>query len=229
MIGIIGAMKVEVDGLKALMTEKKESVISQISFLQGRLMGKECVVAQCGIGKVNAAICAQTMILTYRPACIINLGVAGAMGKGIHIGDVVIAHNVIQHDVDTTAVGDERGFLSGLNVVRIPCEEKLNKALERAGNEAGLCVHRGTILTGDQFIADKQKLNQLMEDFGGVACEMEGGSIGQVCMVNKVPFSIVRAISDQANDDAHVDYPQFVKTAAAQSICLVKEFLKNIQ
>lgn len=221
-------MQVEVEGLKALMTETKESTVSHISFLKGMLMGKECVVAQCGIGKVNAAVCAQTMLLTHQTDCVINLGVAGAMGRGIQIGDVVIATDVIQHDMDTTAVGDARGWISGIDRVRIPCDESLSARLAAAGVAAGLTVHRGTILTGDQFIAKKETLNQLMADFRGVACEMEGGSIGQVCCLNGVPFTVVRAISDQANDDAHVDYSQFVQTAAQRSIKLVSAFLQSI-
>ena len=171
-------------------------------------------------------MCAQTMILRYHPRLIINTGVAGGMGKGIKISDIVVADSVVQHDMDTSDLGDPKGFISGIDRIQIPCDEELNdKVRAAAGAVEGLACHQGIIATGDQFVGSKDKLNRLMEEFGAVACEMEGGSIGQVCYINKVPFTVVRAISDNANDDAHMDYPKFLKIAVKKSFELLTELM----
>ena len=226
MIGIIGAMDIEVQGLKDRMKNLVTETVGSIEFSTGILHGVECVVARCGIGKVNAAMCAQTMILRYSPSAIINTGVAGGIGRGISIGHIVVAKNVVQHDMDTTAVGDPKGFLSGLDLVAIPCSEKLIEEILRAAEDSdGPACHIGTIATGDQFIHEQGALEKIRETFGASACEMEGGSIGQVCYINKVPFTVVRAISDNANDDAHMDYPKFLKIAVKKSFELLTELM----
>lgn len=226
MIGLIGAMAVEVELIKEKMTCKREEVISGITFVQGKLESVDCVAAVSGIGKVNSAMCAQTMILRYQPSLVINTGVAGGMGKGIKIGDIVVADHVVQHDMDTSALGDPKGFISGIDIIQIPCDGNLNEKVCLAAKKVeGLACHRGIIATGDQFVGSKDKLNRLMEEFGAVACEMEGGSIGQVCYINKVPFTVVRAISDNANDDAHMDYPKFLKIAVEKSADLLSRLM----
>ena len=226
MIGLIGAMTVEVELIKGSMTEKREETISGITFVQGKLEGVDCVAAVSGIGKVNAAMCAQTMILRYHPRLIINTGVAGGMGKGIKISDIVVADSVVQHDMDTSDLGDPKGFISGIDRIQIPCDEELNdKVRAAAGAVEGLACHQGIIATGDQFVGSKDKLNRLMEEFGAVACEMEGGSIGQVCALNKIPFAVIRAISDHGDDEASVDFPAFASQAAQKSIELLKTAL----
>lgn len=229
MLGIIGAMEIEINGLKEKMTDVRTRTISGIPFSTGKLFGVECVAAVCGIGKVNAAMCAQTMILTFQPDYVLNTGVAGGMGKGIRIGDLVVASDVVQHDMDTSAVGDPKGFLSGIDLVHIPCSQRLvDQVLAAADGMEDTQVHTGTIVTGDQFINDRDTLNRLMTEFGGIACEMEGGSIGQVCCANGVAFAVVRAISDNANDDSHIDYPQFVGIAAKKSIQLVSRLAQAL-
>ena len=156
MIGLIGAMTVEVELIKGSMTEKREETISGITFVQGKLEGVDCVAAVSGIGKVNAAMCAQTMILRYHPRLIINTGVAGGMGKGIKISDIVVADSVVQHDMDTSDLGDPKGFISGIDRIQIPCDEELNdKVRAAAGAVEGLACHQGIIATGDQFVGSK--------------------------------------------------------------------------
>lgn len=123
MTGIIGAMSSEVEKLLEQMEEDKTEKISGITYHSGMLAGRQCVVAQCGIGKVAAAVCAQTMFLRYAPSELINVGVAGGIGSGVHIGDVVISSGLVQHDMDTTALGDKKGFISGLNLVVIPASK----------------------------------------------------------------------------------------------------------
>lgn len=226
-IGIIGAMQVEIDGLKALMENKRVTVISGIEFVSGELYGKKIVVAVCGIGKVFAAMCAQTMILAFNPDVIVNSGVAGTLTNELSIGDVAVASDVVQHDMDTTALGDEIGLISGLNIVHIPADEKVSSLLAVCVKSLDVNVKRGTIATGDCFMNDPERKNKVAETFNAIACEMEGGGIGQACFVNKVPFSVLRAISDGGDENSHLDYPTFVKMAAERSIEVMKKFVEN--
>ena len=152
MIGIIGAMKIEVEAIESLMTEKEEKKIGILRFVSGKLYGKEIVTAVCGIGKVAAAICTQAMILTYAPDCIINTGVGGSLSADLSIGDVVIAEDLVQHDMDTSPIGDPIGLISGLNIIYIPADKKVNDTLFRAAS--GCKAVKGRIASGDQFIAD---------------------------------------------------------------------------
>ena len=231
MIGIIGAMDIEVSGIIAKMTDIKTSVISGSTYTSGKIDGRECVVVKCGIGKVNAAVAAQTMILTYRPDIVINTGVGGSTSLNTHIGYVVIAENVIQHDMDTTAIGDKKGtiFLPEGNIDYIPCSKEVVQKLEKACEDiADTHYVKGTVSTGDHFITGNERRSALNSDFNAMACEMEGGSIGQVCYLNKVPFGIVRAISDSmSEEDDAVEYTVFSKSAAKKSISIIIEFIKN--
>lgn len=222
-------MEIEVEGLKQKLEVCVTEQVGGMQFSTGRLCGVECVVARCGVGKVNAAMCAQTMILRYSPSMILNTGVAGGMGKGISIGDVVVASDVVQHDMDTTAVGDPKGFLSGIDLVHIPCWEPLVTLIQQTAQKEGFpACHVGTVATGDQFISNRETLLRLRMEFGAVACEMEGGSIGQVCCSNHLPFAVIRAISDNADDDSHMDYQAFVGPAAQTSIRLVESLAKRL-
>lgn len=227
MIGIIGAMKIEVEELKNRMSDVRIEKISQIDFYCGRLCGKDVVVAVSGVGKVNAAICAQTMILRFQPSCVINTGVAGGIAGNVHIGDIVIGTAVVQHDMDTSPLGDPVGFISGIGKIQLPCAPWLTEALSEAAEHVkGTTFHHGIIATGDQFLNRKEDLNRIVERFEAMACEMEGGSIGQVCYINGVDFAIVRAISDGGDDNSHMDYGEFVQIAAAKSISLLSSFLE---
>ena len=220
MIGIIGAMDIEVSGIIAKMTDIKTSVISGSTYTSGKIDGRECVVVKCGIGKVNAAVAAQTMILTYRPDIVINTGVGGSTSLNTHIGYVVI-----------TAIGDQRGmlYLPEGNIDYIPCNKEVVEKLEKACEDIGETHYvKGTVATGDQFITGNERRSALNSDFNAMACEMEGGSIGQVCYLNKVPFGIVRAISDSmSEEDDAVEYTVFSKSAAKKSISIIIEFIKN--
>ena len=182
------------------------------------------MVAKCGIGKVFAAICAQTMILEFHPSVIINSGVAGSLVSNLGVLNVAIAKNVVQHDMDTSPLGDPKGLISGINKVYIDANSNVAEDLLKSANIAsckGLC---GTIATGDKFMSIHSEKNAINEEFGAIACEMEGGAIGQVCYVNKIPFGILRTISD--GDGAEMDYATFAKKAADQSIEIVKNFIK---
>lgn len=227
MVGIIGAMAVEVEDLLALMEGETRETVSGIVYHSGRISGSECVVAQCGIGKVAAAVCAQTMFLKYAPSSLVNVGVAGGIGEDIRIGDIVISSALVQHDMDTSALGDPKGFLSGPDIVEIPADRTFAAAaVECAGQIVGKeHVHSGVIATGDQFISDAGRLKEIADEFGACACEMEGGSIAQVCWLNRVPFVVLRAISDNANEEAAVDFGTFAAESAHKTAALIERLL----
>lgn len=217
MIGIIGAMDVEVAALRSQMESPVSENISGIEFVRGTLSGKPVVLARCGIGKVFAAMCAQTMILKYQPECIINTGVAGTLTGALSIGDIAVASTVVQYDMDTSPLGDPVGLVSGINVIHFPADAHLMQTAGKTLAARGLNYRTGTIASGDRFLCDSEIKAQLNRDFGAIACEMEGGAIGHVCYVNQVPFLILRAISDGADNQSSMDYPTFVKMAAQRS------------
>ncbi len=228
MIGIIGAMDIEVNSFKELMADKKTEIISGIEFVSGNLWGKSVVVAVSGVGKVNAAICTQTMCLKYSPEFIINSGVAGGLEKSLNICDVVVANAVIQHDMDTSPLGDPVGFISGLNIVDIPCDTNISKVLFDASAANGIHTLYGKIASGDQFINSAEKKRYLAETFGAYACEMEAASIGHVAYKNNVPFCILRSISDNADGSSHLTYTEFVAEAAQNLVKVMKSFLEKL-
>ena len=227
-IGIIGAMSVEVEALKAKLDGATVTTVSGIEFYSGVLCGKEVVVAKCGIGKVFAAICAQTMILKYGVKKIINTGVAGTLCDKIGILDFAISGAVVQHDMDTTAIGDAPGLISGINVVDISASPALVAATESSAKELGFPCLVGTIASGDQFINNAAKKAFIRDTFGAIACEMEGAAIGHVCFVAGVEFVIIRCISDNASGEAELEYPEMVKRAAVRSEALVEALLEKI-
>lgn len=228
MIGIIGAMQIEVDNLLKEMTEKSTNVISGIKYIRGKLCGKEVVVAKCGIGKVFAALCTQTMIIKYMPEIIINTGVSGGIASQTNIGDVIIAKNVVQHDMDTSPIGDPVGLVSGIDLVHIPCSNNVVVKLDKTLNTMDKIHKIGTIATGDKFVSDTKETKRINDLFGAIAFDMESGSIGQVCYVNNVSYGIIRSISDNGSEDAGQDYNQFAKKAAKVSAEVVKGFLENL-
>ena len=227
MIGIIAAMVPEIEKVKAAMTDMETRTVSGIEFVSGKLYGKDAVVAKCGIGKVFAALCAQTMILTYSPEYIINIGVGGTLTDKLSIGDIAISSDVVQHDMDTSPLGDPVGLVSGINIVHFPASERLTASLAAAADKLGINRLIGTVASGDQFIASKERKQFIRESFGAIACEMEGAAVGHVCYVNSVPFAVLRAISDSADDSSHMDYGEFVLLAAERSFGVISEFIKN--
>ena len=229
-IGIIGAMDIEVQALKELMESPKIETISSVDFYSGIINGVDTVVAVAGIGKVNAAVCTQTMILSYAPSYIINVGVAGGLAPELGIGDIAVAETVVEHDMDTSPVGDAPGFISGINLIHIPCDKWLADMMYKASkNIENANVLKGIIASGDQFIADDSQRKRITDTFGAIAAEMEGASIGHVCYMNKVPFGVLRAISDGANSDSVMDYPTFAKMAAKNSMKIICELLEDIK
>lgn len=227
-IGIIGAMDIEVTALKEKLTNKEQVTVSGIDFFCGELRGKQVVVAKCGIGKVFAAICAQTMILRFGVTHVVNTGVAGTLTEKLGLLDVAIADGVVQHDMDTSPIGDPVGLISGINKVVLPTSRALAALAERAAESIDKNTLTGIVASGDQFISDPERKKFITDNFGAICCEMEGASIGHVCYVNGVECLIVRSISDSADGSAHMDYPQLVSHAAAQSQAIVEWIVENI-
>lgn len=232
-IAIIGAMAVEVQALIAQMEGAVQEQASGMAFHVGILSGVPCVVAQCGEGKVNAAVCTQTVILKYAPRLVINVGVAG--GVDVAIGDLVIASACVQHDFDVTAMGYPLGNLflypeggEPEQRIELPADEAAGAVLLEEAKAIYGGAHRGVVATGDIFVADKEKNRWLSEKFGAKAVEMEGGSIAQVCYANRTPFAVLRAISDNANNDSPIDFPAFTKTCAEKTTRLLTHALGKL-
>ena len=230
-IGIIAAMEEEIVSLKQIVIIKKIEFTAGISFYIGKWDETDVILARCGIGKVNAAMCAQILCSTYSCGYIINTGVAGGLDNRLNIGDIVVSSEVCQHDFDTTAFGDAPGFISRLNKLFFKADEELIRiALSAAKNlKSQLTIEIGRIASGDQFISGKERKEFIVSAFGASCVEMEGAAIGHVCEQNGVPFIVIRAISDKADESAQEDFPVFAKKAAVTSAALVAEMLKEIQ
>ena len=227
-IGIIGAMDDEVRELISRLSDRRTEKVSGIEFNVGELYGKKVVVAKCGVGKVFAAICAEAMIIKYAPALVVNTGVGGAIEKSLRPLDIVFADKLVQHDMDTSPIGDPVGLISGINRVYFETDKRALDVLTAAAEELKIKYSVGTVATGDKFIAEKADKERISNLFGASACEMEGGSIAHTAFVNETPFMVVRAISDSADGDASMDYPTFlpqaVKISTALTLALVEKY-----
>ena len=217
-------MTIEAEDIISEMENKEVTVISGIEYTVGKLYGKDVVVAVCGVGKVFAAAYAQTMILKFSPDEIINVGVAGSLVPDLKVFDVAVATSLCQHDMDTSAIGDPVGLISGVNMVKFPASKRINSAIIECLSTSGLNYREGTIASGDQFIAEREKKNWIRDTFDAVACEMEGGAVAQICYINGVDFAVLRAISDEEGGD----YAVFAKKAAENSAMIIKNYIKNI-
>ena len=227
-VGIIGAMTSEMDAIKAKVQDPQIRSISGIEFVEGTIHGLPVVVATSGIGKVFAAMCAQTMILAYQPALVINVGVAGSLSPQLNIGDIAVGASVVQHDIDTTGIGDPLGLISGLNLIWLPSDAHTVKGLQQSAAMLGYHCQTGTIASGDVFVQDRERKARIARTFEAIACEMEGGSIGQVCYVNRVPFCILRAISDNGDESATDDYSLSLDMAADRATQVMDGYLRTL-
>ena len=227
MIGIIGAMASEVDDLKAKMQNVQTKKIATTTFYQGVLFGKEAVVAKCGIGKVNAALCTQNMIHVYQPSLLINTSCAAGVGDGVLVGDIVLASQAVQHDVDYGPLPDERGYLDGIDRVYIDADKKNTETIAAIAEKIGVHTRIGVVATGDQFLCDPNKKADIKNHFHADAVEMEGGAIAQVACANGVPFVILRSISDNGDESASVSYEEFEKEVNKINIAILKEYLEG--
>lgn len=230
MLGIIGAMDEEISQIAELMTDVEETTIAEMTFKKGTIGGKEVVAVRSGIGKVNAAMCTQILATYFNVDSVINTGVAGSLRNEINIGDIVISTDALQHDMDATGFGYELGVIPRMKVSTFVADDRLAKLAKEACIEAnlGIGVHCGRVVSGDQFITDKATKQRLIDTFDGYCTEMEGAAIAQAAYLNGIPFLVIRAISDKADDSANMDYSEFERHAIDNSVALMKILIANI-
>lgn len=229
-IGIIGAMELEVETLKAKMDVKNTTTKAKMEFFEGTLNGVEVVVVRSGVGKVNAGVCTQILADVFGVTNIINTGVAGSLDAAIDIGDIVVSTDVCQHDMDATGFGYPLGEIPQLGMSSFPADEHMaalaKSVCEKVNSE--IKTFSGRIVSGDQFICDKAVKDKIVSNFHALCTEMEGAAIGQAAYLNGIPFVILRAISDKADNSAEMDYPAFEREAAKHCANLVEEFIKEL-
>ena len=230
MIGIIGAMDEEVSKIKAAMTDVEIQKRAGMDFCKGKLQGKEAVVVRCGIGKVNAALCGQILADFYQVDYMVNTGIAGSLNANIDIGDIVLSTDALQHDMDATGFGYEVGVIPRMPVSVFEADRHLIDLAKEACEKVNpdIKVFTGRVVSGDQFVSDKEKKKWLVETFHGYCTEMEGAAIAQAAYLNGIPFLIVRAISDKADDSANMDYAAFERKAIEHSVNLMMEMCSQL-
>ena len=230
-IGVIGAMKSEVEDLLAAMRIKRRVKRAGMEFSEGTLGGREAVVVQSGMGKVNAGICAQLLIESFSVTHIINTGATGSLNAKLNIGDIVVSKDAAQHDFDVAAIGFRKGEIPYTGTVFFEADSELRQRAMRAIHEAlpGVTAVEGRICTGDQFINSQEEKERIVAEFSGDCAEMEGAAVAQVCCLNGVPFVILRAISDKAGNSGHMDFNKFEKKAAENSSRLIRFMLEQWQ
>ena len=230
MIGIIGAMDEEVAMLKEKLTEVQVETKAAMDFYKGKLEGKDVVVVRSGIGKVNAGICSQILVDLYQVDGIVNTGIAGSLRNEINIGDLVLSTVAVQHDVDAGGFGYPVGEIPQLGVKEFPADERLLTLAEEACREANpdISTFKGRVASGDQFIDSKEKKKWICDTFDAYCAEMEGAAVAQAAYLNKIPYLIVRAISDKADQEAAGSYEEFEKAAIKHIVRLVLGILDRM-
>ena len=229
-IGIIGAMELEVEQLKADMSESRIVKKAGMDFHEGTLNGVNVVIVRCGIGKVNAALCVQILADIFEVTHVINTGVAGSLNAKLDIGDILISRDALHHDMDVRIFGYQLGEVPQMGFREFIADEKLTMLAKEACEKVNpdINVVLGRVVSGDQFISSKEVKEHLIAEFNGDCAEMEGASIAHGAHLNGLPFVIIRAISDKADDSAEMDYPTFEAAAAKHSAALVKEMVREI-
>lgn len=230
-IGIIGAMELEVETLKSKMSTTNIVKKAGMEFFEGILNGTQVVIVRCGVGKVNAALCVQILADVFNVSHVINTGVAGSLNAKLDIGDILISKDAIHHDVDVTIFGYAPGEVPQLGCREFKADENLislaKASCERVNPELHAVI--GRVVSGDQFISGNEIKENLINTFQGDCAEMEGASIAHGAFLNGIPFVIIRAISDKADNSAEMDYPTFEHAAAEHSARLVEDLVGNIK
>lgn len=225
MLGIIGAMDEEVAKVKEQMENVEVMTKASMEFFRGTIEGHPVVVVRSGIGKVNAAMCTQILADEYHVDAIINTGIAGSLNADINIGDIVLSTDTLEHDMDAVAFGYPLGQIPRMDTLSFEADAKLRSVARQACEKVNpeVTVFEGRVVSGDQFISDKEKKQWLVDNFAGYCTEMEGAAIAHAAYLNQIPFLIIRAISDKADDSASVDYPTFEAKAIEHSVKLILE------
>lgn len=229
-VGIIGAMDEEVVTLKEALKEMKVTKIAEMEFCEGKLGDKSVVVVKCGMGKVNAGICAHTLINYFGCTRVINTGVAGSLDNRLDIGDLVVSIDAVQHDFTVEAIGFEKGEIPYTGLYAFPADEEMRKAALEAQKEVAPNTHafEGRICSGDQFISENEQKEKIIADFGGMCCEMEGAAVAQVCYLNNTPFVVIRAVSDKSDGSQSMEYELFKEEASKNCARIVQYMVENM-
>lgn len=229
MLAIIGAMDEEVAKIKEKLTDVRVETTAGMDFYIGKLGDKEVVVVRSGIGKVNAAMCTQVLADKYQVAGIINSGIAGSLRAQIDIGDIVLSSDAVQHDMDASGFGYEVGQIPRVDTLAFTADEALIELAKSCCEDVNPDIHTyvGRVVSGDQFISDREKKAWLVNTFDGYCTEMEGAAIAQASYLNEIPFLIVRAISDKADDSANMDYETFEAQAITHTVNLMTEIIRR--
>ena len=226
-LGIIAAMQEEIQEIKNLMIEIKEKNIYELQFIEGRIKNRECVLVQAGVGKVNASRCTQILIDNYDIEYIVNVGSAGSANNDLKIGDIVIGKKLVQHDFDITAFGHKKGYISNIGE-NINSDNELIRKFEKIINnneKKEYNIKVGTIASGDIFCTDVKMKEKINYKFNADAIEMEGAAIAQVCYLDKIPFIVIRSISDTPNGNNEITFEEFLKLASKRCAGLLYELL----
>ena len=228
-LGIIGAMEEEIETLRGIMKDTVAAEHAGSTFYEGTLEGLPVVVVQCGIGKVNAAICTQILCDCYEVTHLVNTGIAGSLCNDLDIGDLVVSQDAMYHDFDVTGFGYPKGQVAGMDVVAFPADDTLvGYAFAAAEKVHAGHTKIGRVASGDQFVSDKALKDSIIDTTHALCTEMEGTAIAQTAYRNHVPFVIIRAISDKADHSAEMDYPTFEKAAAQHSARLVEALVSRL-
>lgn len=229
-LGIIGAMKIEVDALKDNMKNRSITMYAGMEFCDGMLEDLPAVVVQCGVGKVNAALCVQILCDRFGVTHLVNTGIAGSLCAELDIGDLVVSRDAMYHDFDCCNFGYPHGKVPGMDVVAFPADENMmHYAVTAAEAVAPGHVKIGRVATGDQFVCTKEQKNDIAENTQALCTEMEGGAIAHAAYRNGIPFAILRAVSDKADDSAKMDYPAFEAIAARRCATVVQTMAKQLK
>lgn len=230
MLGIIGAMDVEVKKLREMMENPETQTVAGMTFYQGTIKGKAVVVVRSGIGKVNAGLCSQILVDRYHVSGIINTGIAGSLRNEVNVGDIVLATDAVQHDVDAAGFGYQPGEIPQMGIKEFPADAHLREVAVRCCQRANPDIQTfcGRVASGDQFINSREKKNWIRDTFDAYCTEMEGAAIAQAAYLNQIPYLIVRAISDKADDSANVDYSEFEAKAVEHSVRLMAAMLEEL-
>lgn len=229
-LGIIGAMTVEVESLVEKLADVRAARHTGSTYYEGKLEGLDVVVVQCGVGKVNAAMCAQILCDFYGVSHIVNTGIAGSLRAELDIGDLVVSRDVMHHDFDCCGFGYPMGKVPGMDVTAFPADDTLlghAVAAAEAVNPGHTRV--GRVASGDQFVCSREMKERIIATTQGLCTEMEGAAIAQTAYRNGVPFVILRAISDKADDSAEMDYPTFERIAAHRCADITGKLAKTLR
>lgn len=229
MLGIIGAMDEEVAKIKEQLSDVSIETRAAMDFYKGKLDGKDVVVVRSGIGKVNAAMCTQILADIYKVSAVVNTGIAGSLKAEINIGDIVLSEDALQHDMDATGFGYAPGQIPRVDTLSFKADEELIRLAKECCARVNPDIHTfvGRVVSGDQFVSDKNKKEWLVKTFAGYCTEMEGAAIAQAAYLNGIPYLVVRAISDKADDSATMDYPAFEAQAITHSVNLLLEMIRR--